>query len=114
MTALRALLILIWAILAGYTIIVIAKHGIGLLGIFFGDIVAMGWPGQFNLDFMFMLTLSALWVAWRHHFSLVGVVLAILALFGGSLFLTTYLLIVSWQVNGDMRQILIGKSRAAA
>ena len=114
MTAFRALLILLWAILAGYTTIVISTRGTSLLGIFFGDMATMGWPGQFNLDFMFMLTLSALWVAWRHDFSLVGIVLALLALFLGSLFLTTYLFIVSWQVNGDMRQMLVGKSRAAA
>jgi len=114
MTAFRALLILLWAILVGYTTSVITTHGIGLLGTFFGDMATMGWPGQFNLDFMFMLTLSALWVAWRHDFSLVGVVLALLALVGGSLFLTTYLFVISWQVNGDVQQMFIGKSRAAA
>jgi len=114
MTAFRALLIVLWALIAGYTASVIANHGMGLLNIFFGDMAAMGWPGQFNLDFMFMLTLSALWVAWRHQFSIAGLVLAFLALLGGILFLTAYLLMVSWQAKGDMKQVLLGKTRAAA
>jgi hypothetical protein len=33
---------------------------------------AMTWPGQFNFDFLCFLTLSGLWLAWRHHFSLGG------------------------------------------
>jgi len=113
MNAFRALLIVLWAIIVGYSAVVIANHGMGLLNIFFGDMASMGWPGQFNLDFMFMLTLSALWVAWRHQFSIAGLVLGLLALFGGSLFLTTYLFIVSWQAKGDTKQMLLGRTRAA-
>jgi hypothetical protein len=113
-TAFRALLIVLWAIIVGYTAMVIANHGVGLLNVFFGDMAAMGWPGQFNLDFMFMLTLSALWVGWRHQFSGAGLVLGVLALFGGSLFLTTYLFIVTGQANGDVREVLLGKARARA
>jgi len=112
-TTFRALLIALWAIIVGYTAVVVANHGIGLLNVFFGDMAAMGWPGQFNLDFMFMLTLSALWVGWRHQFSGAGLVLGALALFGGSLFLTTYLFIVIGQANGDMKEVLLGKARAA-
>jgi hypothetical protein len=112
-TAFRALLFVLWAILVGYTAVVIANHGMGLLNVFFGDMAAMGWPGQFNLDFTSMLTLSALWVAWRHQFSSVGLVLGALAFFGGGLFLTTYLLIVSGQSGGDTKEVLLGKVRAA-
>lgn len=112
MTAFRILLIILLTILIGYTGVVIANHGLGLLDIFFGDMAVMGWPGQFNLDFMFMLILSALWVAWRHQFSAIGILLSVLALFGGSLFLTTYLLILSWQSNGNMKQVLLGKARS--
>lgn len=52
-----------------YTAVVIANHGWKLLAVFFGDMGRMGWPDQFNLDFMFLLTLSALWLGWRHGFS---------------------------------------------
>jgi hypothetical protein len=35
----------------------------------------MSWSGQFNLDFMTFLGLSAVWVAWRHQFTRGGVAL---------------------------------------
>ena len=114
MAAFRMLLLVILVVLAGYTAVVISNHGWGLLAVFFGDIGRMTWPGQFNLDFLFMLTLSALWVAWRHRFTPGGLVLAALALFGGALFLSLYLLVVSWQARGDVRRLLLGDSRAGA
>jgi hypothetical protein len=113
LTAFRALLIALWWVLAGYTIVVVANHGVGFLKVFFGDIMAMGWPGQFNLDFMFLLLLSALWVAWRHRFSSAGLLLGALAMSGGSLFLAAYLLVVTRQARGDMKEVMLGKSRAA-
>ena len=112
MLAFRAFLVVSWLVLAGYTAVVIGSHGWGLLSVFFGDMLAMGWPGQFNLDFMMMLTLSALWVAWRHRFSGVGLLLGLAALFGGALFLTTYLLVISVTARGDVTQMLVGTSRA--
>jgi hypothetical protein len=93
---------------------VISNHGIGLLSIFFGDMKTMAWPGQFNLDFTFMLMFSSLWVSWRHHFSIVGLALGLLALFFGSMFLATYLFVLNWQTQGDMKEILLGKTRMAA
>lgn len=113
MNAFRALLVAMWLLIAGYTSVVVARHGLGLLPIFFGDMATMTWPGQFNLDFLCMLTLSGLWVSWRHHFSAAGLVLGLLAVFGGAFFLTTYLLIVSVQANGQVRQILLGRGRAS-
>jgi len=114
MTAFRAFLILVWVMVVGYTAIVISNHGVGLLGIFCGDMRTMGWPGQFNLDFIFMLTFSSIWVSWRHQFSTVGLVLGLLALFFGSVFLATYLFILSWRTQGDVYKTLLGGRRAAA
>jgi hypothetical protein len=114
LNAFRVLLISLWLALAGYTAVVVANHGVGFLKVFFGDMMTMGWPGQFNLDFMFLLLLSALWVAWRHRFSGAGLLLGVLAMFGGSLFLTAYLLVVTMQARGDMKEVMLGKSRAAA
>jgi len=113
MTIFRIFLILIIAVLVSYTGIVIANHGIVFLPFFFGDMLKMEWPGQFNLDFMFVLTLSALWIAWRYRFSVTGIVLACLALFGGSLFLATYLLVLSWQVKCNVKRFLLGDARTA-
>jgi len=84
----------------------------GFLQIFFGDIAAFGWPGQFNLDFLLLLALSALWVAWRHEYSTGGLLLAVAAFFGGAGFLLPYLAIASWQSGGDVRALLMGPSRS--
>jgi len=112
-TAFRVVLVLLWVALVGYTGVVIANHGMGLLAVFFGDMAAMDWPGQFNLDFMCLLLLSALWVAWRHQFSGTGVALGALAFFGGAVFLTAYLLVLSFVARGAVAEMLLGKQRAA-
>lgn len=111
MTAFRLILAVLWLILAAYTGVVIARHGLNLLPIFFGDIGKLGWPGQFNLDFLCMLVLSAMWTAWRSGFSGFGLLLAVAALFGGSGFLLLYLLVLSVQHNGDLRLVLLGPRR---
>ena len=112
MTAFRVLLVAIFATIVVYTSLVIANHGIGLLPIFLGDMQKMGWPGQFNLDFMGFLLLSGFWLAWRHHFSPLGLALGVLGLFGGAPVLTAYLFITSFTVNGDVRALLMGHHRA--
>jgi hypothetical protein len=70
----------------------------------------LGWPGQFNLDFMFMLMLSATWVLWRHRFSPAGFGLGLLAFLGGAAFLTVYLLVLTAR-GADPKTILLGPNR---
>ncbi len=111
MNLLRLLLIAMFTAVALYTGVTIAGHGPNLLPVFFGDIGTFAWPGQFDLDFMCMLALSAIWVAWRHEFSAAGLGLAVLAFFGGTGFLGAYLLVVSLRARGGMSEILLGPSR---
>lgn len=113
MAAFRAFLVVVLASLSVYTLMVGINHGWDLLNIFFSDIRAMTWPGQFNLDFMTFLALSGLWLAWRHQFSAGGFALGVLGFFGGMMFLAPYLLYASYQANGDARLLLLGKERAA-
>ena len=112
MRGFRALLVTIFATIVLYTVVVVANHGMGLFPVFFGDIARMEWPGQFNLDFMGFLTLSGLWLAWRHHFSPAGLALGVLGFFGGAPVLTAYLLVTSFAVQGDVRALLLGSARA--
>jgi hypothetical protein len=112
MNLFRALLVLMLIVLSAYTAIVIANHGINLLAVFFSDVAAMAWPGQFNLDFLGFLVLSSIWTAWRHQFSPAGLGLGVLAFFGGMMFLTIYLLIVSLRTKGDVRALVLGEARA--
>lgn len=112
MAAFRAFLVVVFLVISAYTAVVIADHGMGLFAVFFGDMAKLGWPGQFNLDFMFMLAFSALWVSWRHAFTPLGLVLGLGAFLGGAPFLCVYLLVNSLLVRGDVRALLLGESRA--
>lgn len=112
MTLFRVFLLVCLMAITGYTAVTIAHHGLNLLPIFFGDMAEMAWPGQFNLDFMCFLALSAIWVSWRHHFTGAGLVLGVLAFFGGMLFLSIYLLMQISRCGGDMRVLLLGEARA--
>lgn len=112
MTAFRTLLIAMIVLLYSYTLMVGVEHGWNLLPIFFGDMVAMTWPGQFNLDFMGFLLLSGLWLAWRHHFSAGGLALGLFGIFGGIALLAPYLLWASIQARGDVKVVLLGAQRA--
>lgn len=112
MLGFRALLAGLWLMLVAFTTLVIANHGMNLIPIFFGDIAKMGWPGQFNLDFLCFLVLSALWTAWRGGFGPASLALAVVAFFGGAGFLLPYLLILTLQAKGDMARVLLGVRRA--
>lgn len=100
--------------LGTYTVIVGANHGWNLLQLFFADIFAMTWAGQFNSDFTGFLSLSGLWLAWRNQFSTGGIVLGVLGFFGGMMVLAPYLILMSRRADGDMAVVLLGAERAAA
>ena len=114
MLGFRTFLAVIFVSILVYTAITISNHGWNLMPIFFGDMLAMTWPGQFNFDFMGFLLLSGFWVAWRHHFSIGGLVLGTIAVLGGMLFLSLYLFIASATAKGDVGELLMGKNRAAS
>ena len=111
MLGFRTFMAIIFISLLGYTAVTISNHGWNLMPIFFGDMLAMTWPGQFNFDFMGFLLLSGLWVAWRHHFSIAGLVLGAVAVLGGMLFLSLYLFIVCTAARGNVQEMLMGKKR---
>jgi len=113
MSGFRVLLVALLTGVLVYTAFVVAEHGLGLLSVFFGDILAMGWPGQFNMDFLGFLVLSGFWLAWRHDFSPAGLALGVLGLCGGMPVLAGYLLITSYRVRGDVAALLLGPGRVA-
>ena len=51
MAAFRVFLVVFLLILLVYTAIVAGDEGLNLFAVFFGDMAAVNWPGQFNLDF---------------------------------------------------------------
>lgn len=114
MTFFRIGLIVMLASLLVYTLMVGLTHGWNLIPPFFAEIQAMTWQGQFNFDFAGFLILSATWTLWRNQFSLPAIGLALLAATGGILFLSIYLLYLSFATKGDINRILLGDERAGA
>ena len=94
--------------ITAYTLYVSVHEGWILVDVFFGDLVALNWSGQFNFDFLNYLILSAIWIAWRHQFSLSGLIFAVLASVLGILFFAPYLLYQSMKCNGDPKKLLLG------
>lgn len=109
--------LIVLALLTGlliYTGFTLSIDGIDFLSVAARDLSAMGWSGQFIVDFSCYLVLSALWVAWRHRYSAAGLLLALLALVGGFFFFGFYLLYVGIRARGDMQALLLGDRVVAA
>ncbi len=109
MTLFRGFLALFFLTITIYTGLVVNAEGWGLVQVFFDQIAAVGWAGQFNLDFAGYLMLSALWIAWRHRFSGAGIALGLVASVGGAMFLMPYLLVASVAAGLDPRALLLGE-----
>ena len=108
MTLFRLLLVAMLAAILLYTGFTISQHGWNLLPHFFSAIGEMTWQGQFNFDFMMMLTISGLWTAWRNGFTGRAIALGAVAVFFGIMFLSAYLLYLTFSTNGDVNRILLG------
>ena len=114
MTGFRILLGTNIVVLGIYTAAVVADHGINFYPFYLRDVAAVGWPGQFDLDFTAMLILAGLWMAWRNHFSVGGIMLGLLVTIVGAPLLCTYLLVLLARHKGDMGMVLLGETRAAS
>lgn len=113
MTAFRIFLFVIFVALSAYTLKVGTAEGWNLVPLFFAEIQAVNWQGQFNFDFAGFLLLSGLWCVWRNDFTPTGWLLGILGATGGMLFLCAYLLFLSSKTGGDIRVVMLGERRAS-
>lgn len=92
-----------------YTILAFQNEGPNLFPVFFSNIAALGWSGQFILDFSCYLALSGLWIMWRSKFTIVSVVIGLLAMVLGIIFFAPYLLYLLGRESGDVRRLLLGE-----
>lgn len=107
-TLLKTLLLFQTAALVVYTVYAVNNEGWSLFRIFTGNITALSWDGQFNLDFSCYLTLSGLWIMWRNQFSRSSVIIAIIATVIGIIVFAPYLLFLLVKEKGDIRKVLVG------
>jgi len=113
MLALRIICGILVGLVAVYTLVTIGREGLDLISPFFGDLFALGWPGQFNLDFSTYLILSTVWFLWRNAFSTQAIAFAPLVCVGGMLVLGPYLIWLSFRVHRRMDVLLLGPTRVA-
>ncbi len=112
MQFLKGVLIVLIVGIYGYTGVVIARDGMDFFTPFLTNVFAVDWSGQFNLDFMSYLVLSALWVAWRHRFSTRGLVFAGFSAVLGFVFFAPYVLVQTMRVD-DVRALVLGEQAEA-
>lgn len=111
MRAFQILLVLLFISVFSYTFIVVMNDGWILFDIFLSQIKQVDWAGQFNLDFSTYLLLSGLWAAWRNNFSGGGILLGIVCSILGIVVFAPYLIWLSIEAKGNMKEILLGKIR---
>ena len=112
MNALKIVLVLQFIGIIVYSLVAGSAEGWDLLRVFFENLTALNWSGQFNYDFLCYLTLSGIWVAWRNQFSGLGILLGIAASILGILFFAPYLLLILNQSKGNLVFFFFGPERA--
>lgn len=105
----QLLLLFFFIAIVTYTLIATKNQGWNLIAVFIGNLTALEWSGQFNLDFTTYLWLSGLWIAWRVNFSTKGIILGLIASVLGMLFFAPYLLVLLNKENNDLKAVILGK-----
>lgn len=113
MVALRVFLLIWLVLMLAYTGTVIAHVGADFLTPFNAAVARFGWEGQFGLDLLGFLVVTASWITWRQGASAMSLLTALLVVSAGMIGVALYLLIVSMSARGDMKVLLLGRTRAA-
>lgn len=108
MTVLRLFLLVSTVVIYGLTYSAVAAQGVNWPAAAFGDIIALNWRSQFDVDFVLHLLLLATWVSWREGFSGKGHVYAVLSIVMGGMFSFPYLIHAIYAAKGDPKAILLG------
>lgn len=108
MTFLRIGLILSTLAIWVMTVLAVATQSINWPVVYFGDLVQLDWRSQFNTDLLVYIVLLSIWMAWREGFSAKGFMLGFLNTFLGGMFGFPYLLYITYQAQGNPKEILLG------
>lgn len=108
MTILRAFLLASTVAIYLLTYFAIAAYGINWPAIAAGDILALNWRSQFDVDFAIHLLLLATWISWREGFTLRGHIFGFLSIVMGGMFSFPYLIHASYVSKGNPTKIVLG------
>jgi hypothetical protein len=112
MNLFRLLLCIAWLAALAAGVHAYLAQGMVAGQIFGGDIVALNWRGQFDIDFLAHLFVLALWVAWRSKFRVGGIAMGVLCVLGGGIVSFAYLFVLTCANRGDVPRILLGRHHA--
>lgn len=108
MTFLRAFLLASILLIFTLSIYVIATVGINYPAVYYSDLLKLDWRSQFSTDLLIYLSLMTIWIIWREGFTPRGLLFGCLSMTLGSLFAGPYLLVATYQANGDPKVLLLG------
>jgi hypothetical protein len=108
MNTLRFFLLVSTVLIYVMTLLAWSSQGINWPAVAISDLMALNWRSQFDTDFLVYLFLGATWITWREGFTLKGHVFAFLSVFLGGMFSFPYLLLATYQANGDPKILLLG------
>jgi len=106
MRGFRLFVLAIWVALLAVTWRAVSELGLGGGNVFFADF-SQPWRAQFNTDLSLHILLFAVWVFWREHSKLLGLVCAVFCALGG-IFTFLYILVAVSRARGDARVLLLG------
>lgn len=109
MKMLKLYLLLSTLAIYGVTVLVGFNVGWNWPAVFFGDLGAMNWRSQFNLDFLIHLVLLATWIQWREGSTPRGFVFGFLSIVMGGMFGFPYIAFAALKAQGDPKRFLLGE-----
>lgn len=108
MTLLRTYLFAATLCIFALTIYVAIAMGLNWPVVYFGDLLNIDWRSQFDSDLLIYLSLFTIWVSWREGFTPKGFIFGFLSIFWGGMFGCPYVLLATYQAQGDPRLLLLG------
>lgn len=108
MTSLRTALTLFTVLIFAVTFGAIADSGFNWPRVFLGDLFALNWRSQFNIDLVIHLGLMGVWVGWREGGGLKGIIYGAFCVIWGGMFTFPYLFVALTKSHGDMSELFLG------
>lgn len=110
----RTALAIGWFLVAWATVCAVGVLGFGSAGDIFLADLGSPWRGRFNIDFLALLALVALWLGWMAERPWFGLIVGLSAVLGGVIFSFDYLLARSFDGDSNLSRLLLGRQHRPA